>query len=193
MRITTVLAFVASAAAVDLRHYTGFNCGGGFAGCGGLPPGTCCNTPDFRNGSPSVAVVFTSPNTNLLGYQAVRDNPNWCGFAAFQRNSGQFSFVCLSYDPFGAGTFAGTAYFPQGRKRAEPKCTGYSNINHIVLDDGTRYGLEGVDETGIKEWYQFLRNGSTVADLPESYKRLEQDKKGVEGRRKEMQGRGIGA
>jgi hypothetical protein len=33
MRVAIILTVAASASAANLRHYTGYNCGGGFAEC----------------------------------------------------------------------------------------------------------------------------------------------------------------
>jgi hypothetical protein len=95
----------------------------------------------------------------------------------------------LSYEPFGAGTFAGTAWFPPAQKReSKVKCTGSTMINRVVLNDGHQFGLEGLDEAAKAEWFSFLTNGSTTADLPDSFAALEQEKEGVVERLNSIQG-----
>ncbi|KAF2788825.1 hypothetical protein K505DRAFT_420861 [Melanomma pulvis-pyrius CBS 109.77] len=182
MRPTNILlAIAASASAADLRHYENYNCGGGFAACTNVGAGACCIMPNGWDGSASVAVVYTNPSTQLFGYQRTR-NGDYCGSIQFQRSTGEWSFGCLSYEPLGAGRFAGTRWFPPGLLKREAcsatateKCTEAVTPDQVALKDGRVFGLGGVDEKTKAEWYRFLANGSTTADLPESFAKLEME------------------
>ncbi|KAF2004437.1 hypothetical protein P154DRAFT_519314 [Amniculicola lignicola CBS 123094] len=53
------------------------------------------------------------------------------------------------------------------------KCTSWERANVLLLEDGTKYSLEGVDDDQYAEFSESVANATVKEDVPEEFKQFE--------------------
>jgi hypothetical protein len=111
-------------------------------------------------------------NALIAGYQGSRDG-NSCGSFVQSQTLGDGGNGCLQ-EIGGGATYAGGAWFQNGRKRYAPnresqKCTESQQADTLVLNDGTKYRLQGMEEGMAKELVALMFNGAVKDDVSKSF------------------------
>lgn len=112
-------------------------------------------------------------NSIVLGWQATRDG-NVCGSELARGNTGGGDNACLN-PPAGGSTFAGGSWAQGSKKRyaaandLDQECIASQKADALVLSDGTKYELEGMEQSLAEELYDLAVNGTATEDIPEVF------------------------
>jgi hypothetical protein len=115
-------------------------------------------------------------NALILGYQRSRDGNN-CGAEARRETLGNGGTGCLQ-EIGGGATYSGGAWIQNGRSAiaaedVNTECEATQRVDTVVLDDGTGYKLNGLEDGLIEELLDMLVNGTVKNDVPEAFAAFE--------------------
>ncbi|KAF1846860.1 uncharacterized protein K460DRAFT_392349 [Cucurbitaria berberidis CBS 394.84] len=173
--LSIVLGLAAAASAIDVRIHAGSNCDRGAYECLNLTPNRCCYVESGLYGSIGFYGVPTNWNIECRGHS--RSGDNRCGVQKVTENLSGGTFKCLR-----GGGFTGAGYGFRGKKRSSEvcdaetsgqTCTEFQKADVIVLEDGKKYLLSGMEESLLDELVQLAMNGTVAADIPEGFKKFE--------------------
>lgn len=108
----------------------------------------------------------------MFAFQATRDGNN-CGAQKAWQSTGGGDNACLNF-PGGGGQFSGGAWNPGANRRRvavkAPECTNTVMADALVLDDGVKFDLTGMEDDMMTKVYGMLQNGTKSEDVPEPFK-----------------------
>ncbi|KAF1846361.1 uncharacterized protein K460DRAFT_417462 [Cucurbitaria berberidis CBS 394.84] len=174
--LTIIMSLTAAASAADIRLRFEGGCKGGFAVCSNIAARTCCNGERGTQGTPSLGFVNMPHNAAVGGWQATR-NGQICGALVASGNTGNGNNACLN-PPAGGSRFAGGTWNPSSKKRYAVnedilECTNSQVADALVLADGKKYNVKGMEEGLVTELYTMVWNGTVKEDVPEVYATFE--------------------
>ena len=144
MQITTVLlSLVATAAAVDIRAYTGEGCRGGYAAWVNTQPGKCYGQAGNIYRSIGFAAIPIGWNLNTMAYDG-----SFCSREIGRIASQGRTDTCHSGPPY-----SGAKYVFIGKKRQvaaaaapiDADSTECNGPEALVFEDGTQFDIQGLD------------------------------------------------
>ncbi|KAF2684528.1 hypothetical protein K458DRAFT_404134 [Lentithecium fluviatile CBS 122367] len=102
---------------------------------------------------------------NPNGYSANGDNR--CGTLRAVESIGGANFACLRRSDWFSG--AGWNF----RSRLAARETSSQKADMVILEDGNKYTLEGMEDAMLIEMIQLAMNGTITADIPADFKKFE--------------------
>ncbi|EYB29736.1 hypothetical protein FG05_30214 [Fusarium graminearum] len=173
-----LLAFAATASAVDLRAWTGSSCDGAFLACVGLNPNVCCVFSNSAGSGRLSVSVNAIPNAWRIRTQA--NTGGGCTYMANEQESNGRTDLCMAYNSRGDRT--GAKYWFLGRKRAaakscpaeqaDGKCEATAEPNALGLVDGTMYNIAGLSEEKVQELEKIAVTGAGADAVPAEFEIL---------------------
>ncbi|KAF2678434.1 hypothetical protein K458DRAFT_463605 [Lentithecium fluviatile CBS 122367] len=175
--LSLILGLTAAASAIDVRIHFKADCTGASYECLGLQPNICCYAESGVY--PTIGFYGVPPSWNIETRGYSRSGDNRCGNQRALENLSGGNFKCLRQ-----GSFTGAGYGFRGKKRdvggcdaegeAEGQtCTSSRKADVLVLEDGVKYSLQGMEDKMIGELVGLAVNGTTGGDVPEVFQEFE--------------------
>lgn len=194
-----LLGLAATAAAIDIRYHFTNNCGGNFVECVNINPDRCCAASAVSLG---FVAIPSNWRIRCRGWRGGNcgGNPDATAYSAgstsvciqssgFLYNSANYNFVNRRRAAAAAATLGeveegGGQCSSSGGEGAEEegaaavevgrKCTSVQKPDALVLADGTRYSLVGLEGAPLDKLLGLASNGTVSAaeDVPEEFKAL---------------------
>ncbi|KAH8595483.1 hypothetical protein B0O99DRAFT_511918 [Bisporella sp. PMI_857] len=164
--LSIILGFATAVSALDVYlHSTTTDCSGPTSlVCTNLNPNVCCGLNSGTVPSIGFRGILYDWYIECRGYEGGRCNVLKTIETAYHTN-----FVCLKNSPY-----TGAGYGFRGKKRGAAavaeECTP---PDLLILENGEKYSLVGMEASQIDELAALLSNGTTAVDIPEIFKTLE--------------------
>jgi hypothetical protein len=182
------MRFFGATLAVDIRYHSERKCKGGYLVCSYIPNNVrifshallsqlylttfqmCCITYDGTTAASLNYVNLPYAGVAVIGYDPLSGYA--CGFEVISGYNAGGGDACMN-PPKGTTAMSGGAWAFSDRLAktggANRKCTGSRVVDAVVLTDGKKFKVEGMEEAMVKELYAIAWNGTAKEHVPESY------------------------
>ncbi|KAF1979799.1 hypothetical protein BU23DRAFT_637097 [Bimuria novae-zelandiae CBS 107.79] len=160
-----VFFLIAVAMAIDLRFMNQPNCKGNTVACLNLKPDTCCFVPSGRQFRHfSFVAVPGDWRIKMRGFVQYD-----CNGALLEHDSERvqgFKDYCFDTPAPTLDIRSGRYWFlSNAREASTTPSTNCSLVDTMILEDGRRYALHGLDEDAISEAFEGALNGTVEAAI----------------------------
>ncbi|DAA78371.1 TPA_exp: putative secreted protein [Trichophyton benhamiae CBS 112371] len=188
MKVFAYIALATVVAGANIRNHFGDNCKGGYLDYPNIAQRICASAlHDKIKGAVTVAFSQLPQHSYMNGYQNTRDG-GICGSRQKQQNVGNTDHKCLPKLAGGA-EYAGSSWTAPGFKAASEKdmeCTSEMAPHALVLNDGHKYALGGMEKDMINTLYSMAIEGKGFQELPTEFGAFEIEKEGAQQRAQEI-------
>ncbi|KAI0190310.1 hypothetical protein F4808DRAFT_465723 [Astrocystis sublimbata] len=178
--IYSAIILLSGASALDIRFWTGPNCGGTAMICGGFNPDACCGQGFTQSGSVGFYGIPPSWDITCTTFQG-----DGCQFQKDSTRIRGQNFACQS-----SGSYSGAKYTFNNNKiaarGAQGACKRTQKPDTLMLEDGTRYNLQELHDDQIHKMLLLAYwtnqsgmfsigatvNATTAADVPSEFNHL---------------------
>ncbi|KAF9729223.1 hypothetical protein PMIN06_000125 [Paraphaeosphaeria minitans] len=158
--------FVAAVSAIDIRFGSTKGCKGVGASCLNFAPNRCCYLPDGRQSS-HISFVAVPGNWKITMRGHVGSNCDSTSTAGGDSAGSGGSLQEYCYFG-GSPAFIASGNYLFHSEKADASTTTPINgslVNALILEDGTKYPLDGLDEDAIAEAVDATFNGTIGAAI----------------------------
>lgn len=189
MKVFAFIPLATVVAGANIRNHFGDNCRGGYLDYPNIAQRICASALHDNNTKGAVTVAFSQlpQRSNMNGWQNTREG-GICGSLQKQENVGNTDHRCLSRLPAG-GQYAGSSWTApglRGSSEEDVRCTSEMAPHALVLNDGHKYALGGMEKDMINSLYDLAVAGSGFEDLPSEFAAFEIEKEGIQQRAQEI-------
>ncbi|KAF3480247.1 uncharacterized protein GIQ15_05594 [Arthroderma uncinatum] len=191
MKVVAILSLAAVVAGANIRNHFEDGCRGGYINYPNIAQRTCALGLHDNNTKGSVSIAFSAlpQHSAVYGWQGNRSG-NLCGTIAKKDNVGNTDHKCLG-SLSGGSQYAGSSWTQPGFNlrgaKQDTTCTAKVAPHSLVLNDGHKYILGGMEEDMMKSLYDLAVKGTTSQELPSEYAVFEIEKESVEQRAQDIQ------
>ncbi|KAK2834903.1 hypothetical protein FQN49_006797 [Arthroderma sp. PD_2] len=192
MKVLALVSLATVVAGANIRNHLEDGCRGGYLDYPNIAPRVCALGLHDNDTKGTVSIAFSAlpQHSTVIGWQANRSG-NLCGSNAKQDNVGNTDHKCLGTLSGGA-RYAGSSWVQPGQLNVKEgqqstACTGQMKPHSIVLNDGHKYLLGGMEEDKIKALYDLAVKGTSSQELPSEYAAFEVEKEAAEERAQDIQ------